>query len=70
MMVQNILGRLKELKDHPTSSTWFKGHFLVFSNQNQLGQLDITISETDKETFTKRLHNPYIQSVIDIGFIL
>ena len=36
-MVKSTLSRLKELKEPPSSSTWFKNHSLVFSDQEQLG---------------------------------
>ena len=64
-MVESTLSRLKEIKDHPLSSTWFKDHSLVFSDQDQLGNLDITVTESDKESFVKSVYRPYIQSIID-----
>ena len=33
VMVQTTVGRLKELKDYPCNSTWFKDHLKVFSDQ-------------------------------------
>ncbi len=65
VMVQTTTGRLRELKDNPSSSTWFKDHSLVFSDPAQLGELDIEITEFDKETFIQTVYKPYIQSVID-----
>ena len=65
MMVQTTISRLRELKDHPSSSTWFKDHSLVFSDPKQLGQLKVQITESDRKFFIQRVYNPYIQSVID-----
>ena len=65
MMVQTTISRLRELKDHPSSSTWFKDHSLVFSDPKQLGELKIQITESDRKSFIQRVYNPYIQSVID-----
>ena len=62
-MVQSTVGRLEELRDHPTDSTWFKDHSVVFTHPNQLGHLDITISESTKESFVKDIYKPYVQSV-------
>ena len=63
MMVQTIVGRLRELKDHPSSSTCFKDHSQVFSDPKQLGQLEVQI--TERKSFIQGVYNPYIQSVID-----
>ena len=30
VMVQTMVGRLKELKDYPSNSTWYKDHLKVF----------------------------------------
>ena len=43
LMVQT---RLKELKDSPSNSIWFKDHLKVFSNQKQLGQVRVHWIET------------------------
>ena len=34
LLVQTTVGRLKELKDYPSNSTWFKHHLKVFSDQS------------------------------------
>ena len=39
VMVKTTVGRLKELKNYPSNSTWFKDHLKVFSDQKQLGQI-------------------------------
>ena len=65
MMVQTIVGRLRELKDHPSSSTWFKDHPQVFSDPKQLGQLEVQITKSDRKSFIQGVYNPCIQSVID-----
>ena len=64
-MVESTLSRLKEIKVDPLSSIWFKDHSSVFSDQDQLGNLDITVTESDKESFVKSVYRPYIQSIID-----
>ena len=64
-MVQSTVDALKELKDNPTHSTWFKDHSTVFSDPNKLGHLDIAISESTKESFMRNIYKPYIQSVVD-----
>ena len=62
-MVQTTVGRLKELKDYPSNSTWFKDHLKVFSDQKQLGQMKVQITELDRKSFIQGVYNPYIQSV-------
>ena len=37
-MVSNTIDRLKELKEKPDTSTWFKDHATVFSDPAQLGE--------------------------------
>ena len=34
VLVQTMVGRLKEFKDYPCNSTWFKHHLKVFSDQS------------------------------------
>ena len=64
-LLQTTVVRLRELKDRPSSSTWFKDHSQVFSDPKQLGQLEIQITESDSKSFIQGVYNPYIQSVID-----
>ena len=64
-MVSNTTKRLKELKEHPNSSTWFKDHMEVFSDPAQLGKKNIVVSEEDKAAFLQSIYRPYIQSVVD-----
>ena len=49
VMVQTTVGKLKELKDYPSKSTWFKDHLKVFSYQKQLGQMKVQITELDRK---------------------
>lgn len=64
-MVESTLERLRELKDNPVSSTWFKDHSLVFSSPDHLGNLNVTVTESDRDSFIKSTYRPYLQSVID-----
>ncbi len=64
-MVEGTLSRLKELKETPSSSTWFKNHSLVFSDPELLGKRNITVTESDKFGFIDTIYKPYIQSVVD-----
>ena len=54
VQVDGAIRRLRELKENPPSSTWFKDHKNVFTNSNLLGERHIVVSD-----------RPYIQSVID-----
>ena len=63
VMVQTTVGRLKELKDYPSNSTWFKDHLKVFSDQKHLGQMKVQITELDRKSFIQGFYNPYIQGV-------
>ncbi len=64
-MVTNTINRLKELKEKPDTSTWFKNHASVFSDQGQLGHKNIKVTEEEKTEFFVQHLSPYIQSVID-----
>ena len=64
-MVDGTITRLKELKEKPVSSTWFKDHSMVLSEPSQLGKRKIIVTESDKEAFIARIYCPYIQSVLD-----
>ena len=62
-MVESTIGRLQEIKDTPTTSTWFKDHTTVFSHPDQLGDQNVLVTEVEKELFI--VNAPYIQCVID-----
>ena len=64
-MVESTISRLQELKDNPSTSTWFIEHDNVFSDPNQLGDYNIVPTEAEKGQFMARIFKPYIQSVID-----
>ncbi len=64
-MVEASIKRLKELKETPDSSTWFKDHLTVFSESALPNFNTVTVSEAAKESFLSRIYRPYIQSVID-----
>lgn len=65
VMVESTTARLRELKDKPTTSTWFKDHATVFSDPEQLGDQNVLVTEAEKEVFMVKTYRPYIQSVID-----
>ena len=46
------------------SSTWFKEHSLVFTDDAQLGDRHIMVLEEDKSEFLHKVYRPYL-SVID-----
>ena len=60
VMVQTTVGRLKKLKDYPSNSTCFKDHLKVFSDQKQLGQMKVQVTELDRKSFIQGVYNPYI----------
>ena len=45
-LVKSTTDRLTELKDKPLSSTWFKDHTSVFSNETALGDRHISVSSS------------------------
>jgi len=59
-MVESTLSRLRELKETPSSSTWFKDHKSVF-----IEVAESEVSDATQEAFTKSVYRPYIQGVID-----
>ena len=64
-MVEGTIDRHKELKEKPTTNSWFKDHIMVFTTPEQLGKHNITITESEREDFMRTTYRPYIQSVID-----
>ena len=48
-LVDGTLSRLKELKESPSSSTWFKDHRNVFTDSNLLGERNIVISDEQEQ---------------------
>ena len=60
--LESTTKRLKELKESPKSSTWFKDHCLVFSDPTQLGMKETEVTDVKK---TQNVYRPYLQSVID-----
>lgn len=67
VLVDSTLSRLIELKEDPSSTTWFKDHKNVFTDPNLLGERDIefVISDEQEQQFIMHIYRPYIQSVID-----
>ena len=63
VMVLTTVVRLKELKDYPSNSTWFKDHLKVFSDQKLLRQMKVKITELDRKSFIQGVYNFNIQSV-------
>ena len=64
-MVNGTITRLKELKDNTETSTWFKNHMNVFSDDSLLGSRNIIITSEEEASFIQQVYRPYIQSVID-----
>ena len=64
-MVDSITKQLKELKERVSSSTWFKDHSLVFTDNSKLGAKKIVVTEEEKAGFLQKVYRPYLQSVID-----
>lgn len=67
VMVDSTVARLVELKESPLSSTWFKDHTAVFTDESSLGKRNINVPETNKESFVTTIYRPYIQSVLLVG---
>ena len=67
-MVNSTITRLKELKDNPDTSTWFKDHMNVFSDDALLGSRNILITSEEKASFIQQVYKPYIRSVIDHNY--
>ena len=65
LMVNSTTERLTEIKENVNSTTWFKNHSLVFTDDTQLGGKNIVIMEEEKIQFLQTVYRPYIQSVID-----
>ena len=64
-MVESTTKRLRELKNHTSSSTWFKSHCLVFTDAAQLGERNIAVTDEEKAAFVEKVYHPYLQSVTD-----
>ncbi len=59
-MVTNTINRLKELKENPDISTWFKNHASVFSDQDSsLDTKNIKVTEEEKTEFLCSTYRPY-----------
>ena len=59
VLLKIMVSRLKELKDYyPSNSTWFQDHLKVFSDQKQLGQMKVQITELDRLSFIQGVYNP------------
>ena len=59
VMAESTVSRLRELKESPSSSTWFKGHLGVFREIR-----DSEASPVEQETFMSKVYRPYIQGHI------
>ena len=65
-MIESTTKWLKELKESPKSSTWFKEHCLVFSDRTtQLGMKEIEVTGVMKTDFEQNGCRPYFQSVVN-----
>lgn len=65
VMTDSTIKRLKELKENPKSSTWFKDHLTVFTDKAQLGSKEVVVTSEEEDNFLRQIYRPYIQSVID-----
>ena len=61
VMVESTIKRLREFKESPATSTWFKDHAAVFT-QSTHPKFQVTISEVEKVSFLSEVYRPYIQS--------
>ena len=64
-MVESTLDCLKELEEDTNTTTWFKDHIAVFTDNMQLGDRNIDINDTMKTQFVQKVYHPYIESVIN-----
>ena len=64
-MVSSTTKWLMELKEDVNTSTWFKDHPLVFTDDTQLGAKHIVVTEDEKAAFLQDVYRPHLQSVID-----
>ena len=64
-MIESTLDRLKELKKDTNTTTWFKDHSDVFTDDMQLGDRNTDITDTMKTQFIQKVYHPHIQSVIN-----
>ena len=64
-MVESTTKRLMELKEDVNTSTWFKNHSSVFTDDAQLGAKNIVVTEEEKNLFLHKVYRPYMQSVVD-----
>ena len=64
-MVESTLDCLKELKEDTNTTTWFKDHSAVFTDNMQLGDRNIDITDTMKTQFVQNVYRLYIESVIN-----
>jgi hypothetical protein len=56
VMVDATIKRLRELKEKPASSTWFKDHLTVFSESTLPNFNTVTISEAEKVSFLSGIY--------------
>lgn len=64
-MVNVTIKHLNEIHGHISTSTWFKNHYPVFSNMDQLLDRNIEVTKEEKSRFIEKVYKPYIQSVVD-----
>ncbi|XP_068720652.1 E3 SUMO-protein ligase KIAA1586-like [Montipora capricornis] len=64
-MVESTTKRLMELKENVNTSTWFKNHSSVFTDDAQLGAKNIVVTEEETNLFLYKVYRPYVQSVVD-----
>lgn len=64
-MVDSTTKRLMELKTNVNTSTWFKNHSSVFTDDAQLEAKNIVVTEEEKNLFLHKVYRPCVQSIVD-----
>lgn len=54
-----------ELKTNVNTSTWFKNHSSVFTDDAQLEAKNIVVTEEEKNLFLHKVYRPCVQSIVD-----
>ena len=62
VMVESTIKRLREFKESPATSTWFKDHAAVFT-QSTHPKFQVTISEVEKVSFLSKVYIGLISRV-------
>ena len=63
-MVENTTKQLMELKENVKSSTWFKNHSSLFTDDAQLGAKNTVVTEEEKNLFLHKVYRPYCKVLL------